>query len=82
MLWEKLIKNNDQIFLTFNGHHHGEAKMVAKNRFGRDVIMIVVDYQSGFWGGNGMLQLVNFDETNKNIQFRSFSPWVAKIPDA
>lgn len=81
MLWEKLIKDNDQIFLTLNGHHHGEAKMVAKNRFGRDVIMIVVNYQSGFWGGNGMLQLVSFDEIGKHIRFRSFSPWVAKIPE-
>ena len=82
MLWDKLIKDNDQIFLTFNGHHHGEAKMVAKNRYGRDVVMILVDYQSGFWGGNGMLQLVSFDEANKRLQFRSFSPWVAAIPEA
>ncbi|BES73256.1 LamG domain-containing protein [Marinobacter nanhaiticus D15-8W] len=81
MLWEQLIRSNDQIFLTFNGHHHGEAMMVAKNDYGRDVVMVVVDYQSGFWGGNGMLQLVDFDYANDELDFRSFSPWVAAIPE-
>lgn len=81
MLWEQLIRSNDQIFLTFNGHHHGEAMMVGKNDYGRDVVMVVVDYQSGFWGGNGMMQLVGFDEANDELDFRSYSPWVANIPE-
>lgn len=81
MLWDNLIRSNDQIFLTFNGHHHGEAMMVGKNDYGRDVVMVVVDYQSGFWGGNGMMQLVGFDEANDELDFRSFSPWVAEIPE-
>lgn len=80
-LWDNLIRNNDQIFLTFNGHHHGEAMMVGKNDYGRDVVMVVVDYQSGFWGGNGMLQLVTFDQDNQELDFRSYSPWVAAIPE-
>ena len=80
-LWENLIRNNDQVFLTFNGHHHGEAMMVGKNDYGRDVVMVVVDYQSGFWGGNGMLQLVTFDQDNQELDFRSYSPWVAAIPE-
>lgn len=78
-MWEKLIKDNDQIFLTLNGHHHGEAYMVAKNSFGHDVLMIVVDYQSGFWGGNGMMQLIQFNKVNNKFNIRSFSPWVASI---
>ncbi|GAA3576416.1 LamG-like jellyroll fold domain-containing protein [Marinobacter xestospongiae] len=81
MLWDRLIRSNDQIFLTFNGHHHGEAMMVGKNDYGRDVVMVVVDYQSGFWGGNGMMQLVGFDAANDELDFRSFSPWVAAIPE-
>ncbi|MFL1407226.1 LamG-like jellyroll fold domain-containing protein [Marinobacter sp. M1N3S26] len=81
-LWSNLIYNNDQIFLTINGHHHGEGTMIAKNQYGNDVIMQVVDYQSGFWGGNGMMQLITFDLPNKMLRFRSFSPWVANIPQA
>ncbi|MGI2260838.1 LamG-like jellyroll fold domain-containing protein [Shewanella sp. GXUN23E] len=81
-LWQELIASHDQIFLTFNGHHHGEAKMTAKNNFGRDVHLILTDYQSGFWGGNGMMQTVTFDEDNDSLRFRSFSPWVEAIPEA
>lgn len=80
-LWSNLIYNNDQIFLTINGHHHGEGTMIAKNQYGNDVIMQVVDYQSGFWGGNGMMQLITFDYPNDMMRFRSFSPWVANIPE-
>lgn len=81
-LWDKLIKDNDQIFMTFNGHHHGEAVKRAKNSYGREVVMVLVDYQSNFWGGNGMLQLVEFDFAGQALNFRSFSPWVAAIPAA
>ncbi|EHA1204922.1 TPA: LamG-like jellyroll fold domain-containing protein [Vibrio alginolyticus] len=80
-LWDQLIKNNDQVFMAVNGHHHGEAMMVAKNAYGRDVTLIVVDYQSSFWGGNGMMQLIHFVEDENKIKFRSFSPWVDKIPE-
>lgn len=81
-LWQELIATNDQIFMTFNGHHHGEAKMTAKNNFGNDVYLILTDYQSGFWGGNGMMQTVTFDEANDKLKFRSFSPWVEAIAEA
>ncbi|MGR5117181.1 LamG-like jellyroll fold domain-containing protein [Vibrio astriarenae] len=80
-VWDDLIKNNDQVFMSVNGHHHGEAIKEAKNAYGRDVLMIVMDYQSNFWGGNGMMQLVNFVEEDNKINFRSFSPWVEKIPE-
>ncbi|CAH1528855.1 Serine/threonine protein phosphatase [Vibrio owensii] len=79
--WDSLIAKNDQIFMTFNGHHHGEAFMEARNNQGRKVLMVLVDYQSGFWGGNGMMQLVNFVESENKIKFRSFSPWVEAIPE-
>src|SRR5690606_6289001 len=52
------------------------------NDYGRDVVMVVVDYQSGFWGGNGMMQLVTFDLTNDELDFMSYSPWVAAIDEA
>ncbi len=80
--WDNLVRDNDQIFLTINGHHHGEATLEARNAYGRKVVMEVVDYQSGYWGGNGMLQLITFDPEGQALHFRSFSPWVAQIPEA
>ena len=81
-LWEDLIRTNDQIFLTVSGHNHGEATLIGKNQYGRDVVMVVVDYQSGFWGGNGMMQLVTFNDADQQLDFRSYSPWVEAIPEA
>ncbi|MCQ1059822.1 LamG-like jellyroll fold domain-containing protein [Photobacterium sp. DNB23_23_1] len=71
-----LIYNNDQIFLTLNGHHHGASSLVAYNKFGREVLMAVVDYQAMFWGGNGLLRTVGFDYKNNKMVMRSFSPYV------
>lgn len=75
-LWDKLIKNNDQIFLTINGHHHGAANMVKKNAFGHDVQMMVVDYQSDYDGGNGLMRLLEMDVAGGKMNVLSFSPWI------
>lgn len=79
-LWEGLIKNNDQIFVTINGHHHGAANVVKKNAFGHDVKMMVVDYQSDYEGGNAYMRLLEFDTINNKMNVASFSPWVPNKP--
>lgn len=75
-LWDKLIKDNDQIFLTLNGHHHGAANTVKKNALGHDVQMMVVDYQSDYDGGNGLMRLLEFDVAGGKMNVLSFSPWI------
>lgn len=76
MLWEKLIRDNDQIFMTLNGHHHGGARLTKTNNFGNAVEEMVVDYQMAYQGGNGLMRLYEFDLTNQQIKVLSFSPWV------
>ena len=73
-LWDKLIKDNDQIFLTINGHNHGAAHWRKTNAFGNSVDQIVWDYQMAYNGGNGYLGLLEFDFTNKRIPSRRSSP--------
>lgn len=80
MLWEKLIRKNDQIFMTLNGHHHGAAYLRKKNDAGNDVHQMVVDYQMAYQGGNGLMRLYEFDLTNNKINVLSFSPWVVNKP--
>ena len=82
MLWEKLIRDNDQIFMTLNGHHHGAAHLTKINDFGHKVEEMVVDYQMAYQGGNGLMRLYEFDLTNKKIKVLSFSPWVPQKPAA
>ncbi|PYE79104.1 calcineurin-like phosphoesterase family protein [Xylophilus ampelinus] len=80
MLWERLIRDNDQIFMTLNGHHHGAARLTKTNDFGRAVEEMVVDYQMAYQGGNGLMRLYEFDLTNKLVKVLSFSPWVVQKP--
>lgn len=80
MLWEKLIRDNDQIFMTLNGHHHGGARLTKTNDYGNAVEEMVVDYQMAYQGGNGLMRLYEFDLTNNQIKVMSFSPWVPMKP--
>ncbi|WP_082926513.1 LamG-like jellyroll fold domain-containing protein [Cupriavidus sp. D384] len=82
MLWEKLIKDNDQIFMTLNGHYHGAAHLTKVNNFGNPVEEMVVDYQMAYMGGNGLMRLYEFDLTNNKIKILSFSPWVPQKPSS
>lgn len=78
--WNRLIRDNNQIFMAVNGHHIGEGIKIEKNRQREDVILVLVNYQNDFMGGNGLMQLVTFIEDENKISFRSFSPWVDAMP--
>lgn len=79
-LWD-FVKKNNQIFMTINGHHHGAAQRIEKNNSGNDVILMVVDFQSDYHGGNGMMRTLEFDLNANRINVRSFSPWVLNKPE-
>ncbi len=79
-MWEKLIKGNDQIFMTLNGHFHGATRQVKTNDFGHPVHQILMDYQMAYEGGNGYLGLFEFDLTNDTISLETGSPWVVHKP--
>ena len=79
-LWEELIKGNDQVFMTLNGHFHGATRLVKTNDFGHPVTEIVMDYQMAYEGGNGYLGLFEFDLTNNTISLQTGSPWVVSKP--
>ncbi|MBZ4486811.1 metallophosphoesterase [Microbacterium sp. cx-55] len=78
LLWDRLIRKNDQIMLTVNGHFHGATKRTLTNDFGHPVHQILTDYQMAADGGNGILTLFEFDLSNQKIDVESVSPWVTK----
>lgn len=79
-LWEQLIKSNDQIFMTFNGHFHGATRLTKVNDFGNDVHQVLLDYQMAYEGGNGYMGLLEFDLTHGAINAQAGSPWVVSKP--
>ncbi len=80
LLWDRLVKDNDQIFMFVSGHNHGSAQLTKTNNFGHAVLEMVVDYQMAYQGGNGYLQMLEFDLSNNKIKSLSFSPWVPLKP--
>ncbi|MCK0117526.1 metallophosphoesterase [Isoptericola sp. S6320L] len=80
-LWNDLVRSNDQIFLTLNGHSHGATKQTRTNDAGNTVTQVLIDYQMAYDGGNGYLGLFEFDLTHDRIEVQTASPWVvAKDP--
>ncbi|MBT9606929.1 LamG-like jellyroll fold domain-containing protein [Microbacterium sp.] len=78
LLWERLIRKNDQIVVTLNGHFHGATQRTLINDFGHPVYEVLSDYQMAADGGNGIMTLVEFDMTNNRIDVNTVSPWVPK----
>lgn len=79
-MWDRLIRSNDQIFMTLNGHFHGATRLVKQNDFGNDVHQVLMDYQMAYEGGNGYLGLFEFDLTNNTLSLETGSPWVVAKP--
>lgn len=77
-LWDELIADNDQIFLTLNGHYHGAAMTQRANNAGNQVTQLLMDYQMAYEGGNGYLSLLEFDLSNDTLNLATVSPWVAQ----
>jgi hypothetical protein len=80
-IWTGLVRNNNQIFLTLNGHFHrgvdgddGERYEIATNNFGRPVHQLLSDYQAYPNGGDAFLRLYIFNEPSNAIHVVSYSP--------
>lgn len=75
-VWNRLVKINDQIFMTINGHWHSERMETAVNDFGHNVYQVQVDYQSLANGGNGWLQMYTFKPYEDVIEVTTYSPYI------
>ncbi|MFJ3713494.1 metallophosphoesterase [Streptomyces sp. NBC_01387] len=78
-LWDRLIKDNDQIFLTLNGHYWPPGSTVLKNSAGNDVHLHITNYQDRYYGGSGMIRSYRFDLNRGTIDVATFSPWVREL---
>ncbi len=79
-LWEGFIRQHDQIFLTVNSHSWPPEYLVKQNDAGNDVYMIMSNYQAEYYGGNGLLRLLEFDLGADTLKNLTLSPWVIQKP--
>jgi hypothetical protein len=80
-LYRNLVRSNDQIFATFNGHYHdlangidGERFEVTTNNYGRPVYTLLSDFQDYPNGSDGYMRNYIFDEANDKIHAVTYSP--------
>jgi hypothetical protein len=74
-VWNELINENNQIFLTINGHYWPPGRTTLKNAAGNDVHVHITNYQNRYFGGGAMLRLYHFDMVQNTIVVETLSPW-------
>ncbi|ANS69302.1 hypothetical protein SLINC_7078 [Streptomyces lincolnensis] len=75
-LWDQLIKDHDQIFLTLNGHYWPAGRATRKNTAGNDVHLHLTNYQNRYFGGAAMIRLYRFELDRGVIDVETVSPWI------
>lgn len=75
-LWDGLIADHDQIFLTLNGHYWPAGRATRKNAAGNDVHLHLTNYQNRYFGGAAMIRLYRFDLDRNVIDVETVSPWI------
>ncbi|MGW0945498.1 LamG-like jellyroll fold domain-containing protein [Streptomyces sp. NPDC002623] len=75
-LWDRLIADHDQIFLTLNGHYWPAGRATRKNAAGHDVHLHLTNYQNRYFGGAAMIRLYRFDLDRNVIDVETVSPWI------
>lgn len=75
-LWNELIAEHDQIFLTLNGHYWPAGRTTRKNTAGNDVHLHLTNYQNRYYGGSAMIRLYRFDLARNTIDVETISPWI------
>ncbi|WP_405865363.1 Tat pathway signal sequence domain protein [Streptomyces sp. NBC_01515] len=75
-LWDQLIEDHDQIFLTLNGHYWPAGRATRKNAAGNDVHLHLTNYQNRYFGGAAMIRLYRFDLDRGVIDIETVSPWI------
>jgi len=80
-IWQKLIRDNPQIFLVLCGHEGrtDEYHQISTNSVGNQVVEILADYQKRTNGGDGFLRLIRFVPASRQIEVRTYSPALDKF---
>ncbi|GAA2811823.1 LamG-like jellyroll fold domain-containing protein [Crossiella cryophila] len=75
-MWDKLIADEDRIFLTLNGHFWPPGRTTLRNKAGTETHLHIANYQDRYYGGSAMLRLYHFDLARDVIDVETVSPWL------
>lgn len=72
-VWQKLVKDNDNIVCVLCGHNGFSTQLYSKNTAGREVPQILFNLQYQENGGDGMVQLWEFPEHGDSVSVRVYN---------
>ncbi|GAA5022416.1 hypothetical protein GCM10023335_54320 [Streptomyces siamensis] len=75
-LWDRLVKDHDQTFLTLNGHYWPAARATHRNAAGHKVHLHLTNHPNRYFGGAAMIRLYRFDLDRNVIDVETVSPWI------
>ena len=80
-IFDKLVKDNSQVFMVFSGHTSQATHQVKTNTAGLKVLQMVTDYNKVLPnGGDGFFRLVELDEDADEIRVKTYTPGVPQNP--
>ena len=74
-IWE-MAKKHSNLRIILSGHVHGEALLVSKNDFGKEVYQMLADYQDYSDGGGGYLRVLDFFPSEGKLRVSTYSPFL------
>ena len=73
-IFDKLIKNNSQVFMVLSGHTSEETHQVRRNAKDQPVLQMVTDYNKWLGeGGDGFFRLMEIDEPAGKVRVKTYS---------
>ena len=80
-IFDKLVKDNSQVFMVLSGHTSQDTHQVKTNTAGLKVLQMVTDYNKVRPnGGDGFFRLVELDEDAGEIRVKTYTPGVPQNP--
>ena len=81
-IFEKLVRNNPQVFLVLSGHTSEDSHQVKTNDAGYKVLQLVTDYNKVLpHGGGGYMRLIKIDESKETLAVKTFTPGIPQDPE-
>lgn len=73
-MWNKFVKNHENIVLVISGHNAGSSKKVDYIN-GQPITQILADYEILENGGDGYLRFYTFTPSEKRVDVFTYSPY-------
>ena len=80
-IWQKLVRQQPNVFLVVSGHVLGVGLQESKNNAGGKVFEMLTDYQGLPNGGDGWLRTLKFVPSENKIHVKTYSPVLDKVND-